>query len=141
MFINFEECSVQVSVIPSIIKKLNACTDNWHSRVVVGQKMKCDVIFAHDDYILVMLRGHANGKLAFLPNKKVILVVHNASEHISRIVSHALFLKDRQRSAGENILFSQLAKFVCQSTWTEDKIKCYRQKKLIKKKNQLIIFL
>ncbi|KAG1701414.1 Protein RRP5 [Nymphon striatum] len=70
LFINIESCAVQVLVTPSVIKRIGDCFNNWHSKVNINQKIKCDLLLAHDDYALVMLRGHANGRIAFLPNKK-----------------------------------------------------------------------
>lgn len=37
----------------------------------VGQQIKSEIIHIRPEYIVTMLRGHANGKLAFIPTLQV----------------------------------------------------------------------
>ncbi|XP_067935135.1 protein RRP5 homolog [Watersipora subatra] len=38
-----------------------------HSKVKVGQNIKCDILHVRPEYALLMLRGHAHGQIAFAP--------------------------------------------------------------------------
>ena len=37
----------------------------------MSQEIKCKVVLVKDDFILVSLKGHAAGQLAYLPSKRV----------------------------------------------------------------------
>jgi len=40
-------------------------------QVRVGQKIKSEVQLATEDFVLVLLKGHASGQFAYLPAKRV----------------------------------------------------------------------
>ncbi|XP_013409500.1 protein RRP5 homolog isoform X4 [Lingula anatina] len=53
-----------------LVKAIKHKRENKFSQVKPGQHMKCDVLLIKDDFILVSLKGHALGKLGYLPAKK-----------------------------------------------------------------------
>jgi len=61
---------VQVAFKTNLVEAVKGRINNKYSKVETGQKLKCEVLLCHTNFILVHLLAHGKGKMAFLPAKK-----------------------------------------------------------------------
>ncbi|XP_052773378.1 protein RRP5 homolog [Mya arenaria] len=72
LYIDLNKQCVEVSLLPQLVKDVDKRTSakNTPEKAKVGQKVKCVVLLVKDDYVLVSLKGHCRGQLAYLPARR-----------------------------------------------------------------------
>ena len=61
------DLSFSVEAVASVSRR----QENRFTAVKEGQQLKGEVLLVHDDFVLLLLRGHAKGKLAYMPARRV----------------------------------------------------------------------
>ncbi|KAL3864691.1 hypothetical protein ACJMK2_006352 [Sinanodonta woodiana] len=61
---------VELSMKKDLISKVKSLKKNRFTQIKAGQGLKSEVLVIKDDFILVILRGHGAGQLAYIPSKR-----------------------------------------------------------------------
>ncbi|KAK3601363.1 hypothetical protein CHS0354_037678 [Potamilus streckersoni] len=61
---------VELSMKKNLISKVKSLKKNRYTQIKEGQGLKSEVLVIKEDFILVILRGHGAGQLAYLPSKR-----------------------------------------------------------------------
>lgn len=70
LFVDTEADCVQLSLNQEFVTAVKKFIDNKYSKAKVGQVIKSVVHLVTSDFVLVVLKGHAAGRIAFLPAKR-----------------------------------------------------------------------
>lgn len=89
---------LELSVDRSLVRTVSLRAERPNmDKAHVGQNIKAQVLLIKDDFVLVTLKQHAAGTLAFLPRRQVRLMtmytsaVHAFSDLILKAVTENLF--------------------------------------------------
>lgn len=67
MFSGVAELSFSTEAVAAFKRR----QENRFTAVKEGQQLKADVLIVREEFVLLHLRGHATGKLAYMPAKRV----------------------------------------------------------------------
>ncbi|XP_074640750.1 protein RRP5 homolog isoform X2 [Tubulanus polymorphus] len=70
LFIDFSSKCLEISLDPKLVNCIQNRVENKANKVIVGQVLSSEVQLIKQDFALVLLKGHAVGRLVYIPGKR-----------------------------------------------------------------------